>query len=197
MGRRRVDWSLEMPAGAGRINWEFDGEKISRKSTVQRSFDQREANIQASVPANANEYVVNIHIEGSRVLITGENGTVLDDYTPTNPTLRDLTTARIGIRTSANSDSLPEDVMRSAIDLPGNAVLAEEEFSGARKLDRLALLYEGIFAAICRFIRAARVFRIETSQPHEAAWPRRCDGGKTRLSRRMCRQHICGGGLSR
>ena len=40
--------------------------------------------------------------------------------------------------------------MQSAIDLSGNAVLAEEEFSGARKLDRLALLYEGIFAAICR-----------------------------------------------
>ncbi len=101
MGRRRVDWSLELPAGAGRINWEFDGEKISRKSTVQHTFDQREANIQASVPAQANEYVVSIHVEGSRVVITAENGTVLDDYTPTNTILRDLTAARIGIRTSA------------------------------------------------------------------------------------------------
>jgi hypothetical protein len=101
MGRRRVDWSLEMPAGAGRINWEFDGEKISRKSTVQHTFDQREANIQASVPTKANEYVVNIHVEGSRVVITGENGTVLDDYTPTNPILHDLIAGRIGVRTSA------------------------------------------------------------------------------------------------
>jgi type VI secretion system protein ImpK len=40
--------------------------------------------------------------------------------------------------------------MRSAIDLPENPNAAQGEGTSARKLDRLALLYEGILTATCR-----------------------------------------------
>jgi type VI secretion system protein ImpK len=40
--------------------------------------------------------------------------------------------------------------MRSAIDLPANPKVAPGEDPSGRKLDRLALLYEGILTAVCR-----------------------------------------------
>ena len=99
--KKRIEWTIEVAGGAGRVAWEFDGEKISRKSIVQQqTIDPREANIQSLMNGNPKSYDIRIRVDGQHIRIINENGATLDDYTPQNPTLNDLAGGRVGIKTS-------------------------------------------------------------------------------------------------
>jgi hypothetical protein len=102
LGKRSVEMAIEVPGRAGRIVWELDSDRISRRSIAQHAFDQHESKIQGLMAGNSDRYAVHVHVEGRSVLITNGNGAVLDQYVPNNPALHDLTGARLGIRTSAS-----------------------------------------------------------------------------------------------
>lgn len=101
LGKRSVEVEIEVAGGAGRIVWELDSDKISRKSVAQHAFDQHESRIQGLMAGNSDHYAVRVHVEGRSILITNGDDAVLDQYVPNNPALYDLTGARLGIRTSA------------------------------------------------------------------------------------------------
>ncbi len=101
LGKRSVELEIEVAGGLGRVVWELDGDRISRKSIAQHALDQHESKIRGLMAGNSDHYAVHVHLEGQSVLITNGNGAVLDQYVPNDPALHDLTGARLGIRTSA------------------------------------------------------------------------------------------------
>ena len=119
LGRKHVEWEIEAPTGEGHIRWEFDGEKLSRKSVTQeQTFDQHDANVQ-SLMKGSNSYDIRIRVDGQHVRITNGNGAALDDYTPDNPALHDLAGGRLSIKTPGEFKfSGEQQLMRSEIDLP-------------------------------------------------------------------------------
>jgi serine/threonine protein kinase len=101
-GKRKVDWVIETSESAGRIAWEMDGERISRKGVIgDQAFDRRSAILPPGMHGDGNPYVIRIRVEGSRVVISDGEGAVLDDYTPQNSILQHLSGARLGVKSSA------------------------------------------------------------------------------------------------
>jgi hypothetical protein len=99
LGRKHVEWEIESPTGEAHILWEFDGEKLSRKSVAQeQTFDQHDANVQ-NLMKGSNSYDIRIRVDGQHVRISNGNGATLDDYTPDNPALHDLAGGRVSIKT--------------------------------------------------------------------------------------------------
>jgi hypothetical protein len=99
LGRKHVEWDIEVPTGEGHILWEFDGEKLNRKSIArEQTFDLHAANVQ-SLMKGSNSYEIHIRVEGQHVRISNGTGVTLDDYTPDNPALQDLAGGRVSIKT--------------------------------------------------------------------------------------------------
>jgi hypothetical protein len=101
LGKRKVDWVIETSKGTGRIAWEIDGEKISRKVVVaDQTFDRRSANLPPAMHGNGGPYVIRIRVDGPRVVITDGEGALLDEYTPQNSDLQQISGRRLGVKSS-------------------------------------------------------------------------------------------------
>ena len=100
--KKHMEWVLDVAGGNGRIAYEIDGDKFSRKAIVQNTIDQQESDVQQQLMGEADGFHIRIRVEGQHVRISNDRGEILDDYTPQNPALHDLATGRVGVKTSAD-----------------------------------------------------------------------------------------------
>lgn len=100
LGKRHVQWVIASVDGGGRVEYELEEGKLSRKVVVGRDVsDVKEAGAAVGLDAKG---AINVHIntEGSRIHITNDKGQTLDDYTGTAPALREVADGRVGLRTN-------------------------------------------------------------------------------------------------
>jgi serine/threonine protein kinase len=96
LSRKRVEWDLEAPGGAGRVQYELDNDKLARKAVVQHPTD----NVEKTIKEDSAEFKVHIRVDGSHIKVTDEKGEILDDYIPQEPVLHDLSSGRLGLKTT-------------------------------------------------------------------------------------------------
>ena len=99
---KKVDWLIEDPGHRARVQYSLEGQsgKLTRRLVVgQEASNQREAKVDAQSVGQKDSLSLHIHVEGARVRITNDKGTVLDEFTAP---AQDFSSGRIAIR----SDSL-------------------------------------------------------------------------------------------
>ena len=107
LAKRKVSWQIDMQGGAGRIQYDLDNEKIKRQAIAGKIFDVKETNVEQLIKDDTGSFSVRIRVEGSNIRITNQSGEVLDDYTPQNSVLHDLTGGMLGVRTNAEFKFTP------------------------------------------------------------------------------------------
>ena len=99
---KRVEFSLAAPGGKGRISYELDNDKLTRKASADnKTFDKKENDVKQKIKADDHEFLVRIRVEGSRIVVMNDRGETLDDYTAQNPALHDLAGGSLALKTSA------------------------------------------------------------------------------------------------
>jgi serine/threonine-protein kinase len=95
--KKKVVWVVEPAAGSGLLEYEFDGQKLSRKVVVG---DDISDHVDQKVDANApnQSYSIHLRVEGNHALVTNDKHEVLDDYTWNG---HDFSNGRIGVRTDS------------------------------------------------------------------------------------------------
>ncbi len=99
---KKVDWIIEDPAHHARVQYSLEGQsgKLTRKLVVgQDTSNQKEAKVDAQSAGQKDSLSLHIRVEGGRIRIADDKGTVLDEFTAPS---QDFSTGRIAIR----SDSL-------------------------------------------------------------------------------------------
>ena len=98
-GKKKVQWVIEAADGSARLQYELDGQKLTRKLvTGNDTADERETKVDAVSSAQSAVLSVHVRIDGAHARITNDRGVVLDDYTVP---FHDLSSGRFGIKTDS------------------------------------------------------------------------------------------------
>lgn len=96
--RKKVQWVIDPPDGKGRVQYELDDQKITRKViSGDETTDTNEKKVNAVAINQDTSFSVKVRVAGNQVRITNDKGEVLDSY----DAKQNLTNARIGIKTES------------------------------------------------------------------------------------------------
>ena len=96
---KKVEWIVYAGGGPGRIEYELDENKLTRKVVTGKTAGEP---VETKVALNdADIYVLRIQVEGQRVLILNKNGVTVDEYTATDEALKNLRGGHVGLKTNA------------------------------------------------------------------------------------------------
>jgi len=99
--KRHVQWEIIAPDGAS-IQYVLEDQKISRKVLVGgTASDEKEGRASSGAETKNVWFAVRINADGPHLRISNEKGETLDEYTATNSSLANLSSARLGLKTNA------------------------------------------------------------------------------------------------
>jgi hypothetical protein len=97
-GKKRPQWTINLPDAKSFVQYELDDQKISRVMVVAGEIsDKYDKKVKAESSSQNTSLSVRVRIEGKHVEVTNEKGEVLDDYAVKD----DLSNAKLGIKTDA------------------------------------------------------------------------------------------------
>jgi serine/threonine protein kinase len=96
--KKKVQWVIDPPDGKGRVQYELEDQKITRKViSGEETSDTKEAKVNPVSITQSTSLSVNVRVVGNQVKITNDKGEVLDSY----EAKQSLANARIGIKTDS------------------------------------------------------------------------------------------------
>jgi len=99
LGKKRPQWTIDLPFGRGRVQYELDDQKIYRLVAAgDENSDKYDKKVNAEASGQNTSLSVKVRIEGNRVKVTNDRGEVLDDYVAKDS----LANAKLGIKTDAH-----------------------------------------------------------------------------------------------
>jgi serine/threonine protein kinase len=98
-GRRKVAWILYSNFGGGHIEYEIEGNKLRRKSSVSGDNDHAEVSSD-KLKVDGDTFAVRILLDGQHVRMLSPNGDVVDEYNAQDKSLVNLRGGHMGVKTS-------------------------------------------------------------------------------------------------
>jgi hypothetical protein len=93
----------EKPPGGGRIEYELEDGKLSRKAVVHQSFDSKSANVEMLINPSSTSFTLKIRVDGAHIKITNEAGETVDDYVAQDAGLHNLIVGKVGLKSTHRS----------------------------------------------------------------------------------------------
>jgi hypothetical protein len=91
----------EKPPGGGRIEYELEDGKLSRKAVMHQSFDSRSANVETLINLGSTSFTLKIRVDGAHVKITKEAGETIGHYVAQDADLHNPAVGKVGLKSNA------------------------------------------------------------------------------------------------